>query len=224
MISAVYVDGVSKKHFVKRFLLETTTADKEFGFISEGIGSRLEFVTTSETPELEIEVVKGKGKDKETEVVNLEDLIDVKGWKALGNRLSQYKITKVRPVLDAEDTIVEVEDEVEEPEEIQSSKKKIEPEPVIEEDGQAALFGEAKPKAGPLVNGQPPKAKAPQPKEPKQANLFGENQKKEEVKNKSEAEGEKEVESGKLKGEGEGEGEKPDEKLFTAGDTIDLEL
>ncbi len=224
VISAVYVDGVSKQHFVKRFLLETTTADKEFGFISEGIGSRLEFVTTSETPELEIEVVKGKGKDKETEVVNLEDLIDVKGWKALGNRLSQYKITKVRPVLDAEDTIVEVEDEVEEPEEIQSSKKKIEPEPVIEEDGQAALFGEAKPKAGPLVNGQPPKAKAPQPKEPKQANLFGENQKKEEVKNKSEAEGEKEVESGKLKGEGEGEGEKPDEKLFTAGDTIDLEL
>ena len=93
----------------------------------------------------------------------------MKGWKALGNRLSQYKITKVRPVLDAEDTIVEVEDEVEEPEEIQSSKKKIEPEQVIEEDGQAALFGEAKSKAGPLVNGQPPKAKTPKPKEAKSA-------------------------------------------------------
>ncbi len=152
----------------------------------------MEFVTTSETPEVEIEVVKGKGKDKETEVINLEDLIDVKGWKALGNRLSQYKVTKVRPVEDAEDTSTEIEDDVEvvEPEDSQSSKKKIEPEPVIEEDGQASLFGEAKPKAGPLVNGQPPKAKAQKPKEPKQANLFGsvqtekpggESQKKEEV-------------------------------------------
>ncbi len=228
VISAVYYDGVSKQHFVKRFLLETTTADKEFGFISEGIGSRLEFVTTSDTPEVEIEVVKGKGKDKETEIVNLEDLIDVKGWKALGNRLSQYKVTKVRPVEDAEDTSVEVEDEVEteEPEESQSSKKKIEPEPVIEEDGQASLFGEAKPKAGPLVNGQPPKAKPQKPKEPTQANLFGESQKKEKV-------SEKEVERTKLNVESEGEAEskklkveseKPAGKLFTAGDTIDLEL
>jgi hypothetical protein len=113
----------------------------------------------------------------------------------LGNRLSQFKVTKVRPVEDAEDTSVEAEEEVEaeEPEDSQSSKKKIEPEPVIEEDGpasrsltegrQAALFGEAKPpyanapgdkpKAGPLVNGQPPKAKAPKPKEAKQADLFG---------------------------------------------------
>lgn len=241
VISAVYFDGVSKQHFVKRFLLETTTADKEFGFISEGIGSRLEFVTTSDTPEVEIEIVKGKGKDKEIEVINLEDLIDVKGWKALGNRLSQYKVTKVRPVEDAEDTSVEVEDEVEveEPEESQSSKKKIEPEPVIEEDGQASLFGEAKPKAGPLVNGQPPKAKPQKPKEPTQANLFGENQKKEEVSEeevestKLKLESEEEAESKKLKVESEKEvesnklkveSEKPVEKLFTAGDTIDLEL
>ncbi len=221
VISAVYVDGVSKQHFVKRFLLETTTADKEFGFISEGIGSRLEFVTTSETPEIEIEVVKGKGKDKETEVINLEEIIDVKGWKALGNRLSQYKVTKVRPVEDAEDISVETEDEVEveESEDSQSSKKKIEPEPIIEEDGQASLFGEAK-KAGPLVNGQPPKAKASKPKEPKQANLF-ESQKKEKVSEEVE-----EAESNKLKVESQKpeKNEKPGEKLFTAGDTIDLEL
>lgn len=207
-ISAVYWDGVSKQHFVKRFLIETNTPDKDFGFISEGIGSRLEFVTTSDTPEVEIEVVKGKGKDKETEVINLEEIIDVKGWKALGNRLSQFKVTKVRPLEDAEDASTEAEEEVEaeEPEDSQSSKKKIEPEPVIEEDGpasrsltegrQAALFGEAKPpyanapgdkpKAGPLVNGQPPKAKAPKPKEAKQADLFGESQKKEKVKNEEE--------------------------------------
>src|SRR6478735_2992420 len=110
-ISAVYWDGESKQHFVKRFQIETTTPDKEFNFITEGIGSRLEFVTTSDNPEIEIEVVKGKGKDKETEVINLEDIIDVKGWKALGNRLSQYKVTKVKPVEEPEDTGLEEGDD-----------------------------------------------------------------------------------------------------------------
>ena len=104
-ISAVYFDGESKQYFVKRFLIETNTADKEFNFISEGIGSRLEFVTTSDTPEVEMEYVKGK--DKSTEVVNLEDIIDVKGWKALGNRLSQYRVTKVKPVEEPEETGLE---------------------------------------------------------------------------------------------------------------------
>jgi topoisomerase-4 subunit A len=52
VISAVYVDGESKQYMAKRFVIETTTLDKEFGFISEGIGSRLVAVTTSETPKL----------------------------------------------------------------------------------------------------------------------------------------------------------------------------
>jgi len=205
-ISAVYWDGVSKQHFVKRFLIETNTFDKEFGFISEGIGSRLEFVTTSDTPELEIEVVKGKGKDKETEVINLEEIIDVKGWKALGNRLSQYKVTKVRPVEDPEDTGQEEGDDENElatekatgtGKDGESPKKKSdsEEESIIEDDGQTALFGESKEKQiGPLVNGKPPQAKA-KPKEAKQADLFapvrtekpgGESQKKEKVKNDEE--------------------------------------
>lgn len=111
VISAIYVDGESKQHIVKRFQIETNTVDKEFGFISEGIGSRLEFITTSDTPEVEVELVKGKGKDKEIEVINLEDIIDVKGWKAMGNRLSQYKVTKVKPVEDAEDTGLEEGDD-----------------------------------------------------------------------------------------------------------------
>jgi topoisomerase-4 subunit A len=38
---------------------------------------------------VEVELVKGKGKEKEKETLSLEDIIDVKGWKALGNRLSE---------------------------------------------------------------------------------------------------------------------------------------
>lgn len=218
VISAVYWDGESKQHFVKRFLIETNTVDKEFNFISEGIGSRLEFVTTSDTPEVEIELVKGKGKDKETEVINLEELIDVKGWKSVGNRLSQYKVTKVKPIEDPDDTgLEEGDDEAakatatgkgsespkkksgnDEGDEGETFNQTSEvSEPIVEDDGQTALFGEEKEKPGPLVNGQPPKAKS-KPKEAKQTDLFEE---KKEVK--------REEESG---------------KTFTPGDEIEFDL
>jgi topoisomerase-4 subunit A len=127
-VSAVYIDGESKQYMVKRFLIETSTADKEFNFISETIGSRLILATTSDTPEVEIELVKGKGKEKTVETVNLEDLIDVKGWKALGNKLSQYKVVKVSLVHEEEPGPAEAEeDEVEAADtekEDQSPKKK----------------------------------------------------------------------------------------------------
>ncbi|MEO8473670.1 MAG: DNA gyrase/topoisomerase IV subunit A [Chryseolinea sp.] len=102
-VSAVYVDGESKQYMVKRFLIETTTVDKEFSFISEFIGSRLVVATTLESPEIEVELIAGKGKEKTTGTMNLEEIIDVKGWKALGNRLSQLKVNKVTLVQEEEE-------------------------------------------------------------------------------------------------------------------------
>ena len=159
--------GRVKQYYVKRFQIETTTNDKEFGFISEGIGSRLEYVTTSDTAEVEVELVKGKGKDKETEVVNLEDIIDVKGWKALGNRLSQHKVVKVKPVEDPEDSGLEEGDDenelVESPspkgkttgsKDAESSKKT--PKRIGEEASQPSLFGETKGRKAPKQPKKPP--------------------------------------------------------------------
>jgi topoisomerase-4 subunit A len=45
--------------------------------------------------QLEVEVTNGKG-IKETVTLELDDLIDVKGWKALGNKLSPHKVDKVK--------------------------------------------------------------------------------------------------------------------------------
>ena len=98
VITAVYKDGEAKQYFVKRFLVETNTMDKEFGFISESIGSRLEFVSTETSPEVAVELVKGKSKARQTETVRLDEVVDVKGWKAMGNRLSPHKVAKLRPV------------------------------------------------------------------------------------------------------------------------------
>jgi len=227
-ISAVYWDGESKQHFVKRFKIETTTPDKEFNFITEGIGSRLEFVTTSDNPEVELEVVKGKGKDKETEVINLEDLIDVKGWKALGNRLSQYKVAKVKPVEEPEDTGLEEGDDenemmtIETEKGSQSSKKKWE-EP--EEGEQASLFEakqEPQSQNQPLVNGQPPKPKSAKRKEPEQANLFGEKEKNEKVVSEK-----LKIESKEPKVKpsfAKASDDKKEDEGFSAGQTIELKL
>ncbi|MBI1770363.1 MAG: DNA gyrase/topoisomerase IV subunit A [Bacteroidetes bacterium] len=203
IVSAVYIDGESKQYFVKRFQIETTTPDKDFNFISEGIGSRLEFVTTSDNPEVQMESVKGKGKVKETEIINLEDVIDVKGWKAMGNRLSQNKVTKVIPVEEPEESGLEEGDdenevvEMTEAKDSPSSKKKSETDP---EGEQASLF-EAEPKEQVLVNGKPAKAKTSKAKEAQQSNLFGEK----EENNQEE----------KVKKEGKG---------FTAGQTIELDI
>ncbi|HEY0743667.1 MAG TPA: DNA gyrase/topoisomerase IV subunit A [Chryseosolibacter sp.] len=111
VISAVYVDGESKQYMVKRFNIETSTTDKEFGFISEGIGSRLVVVSTAESPEVEVEVQKAKDKPKKIETMSLDELVEVKGWKALGNRLSEFKVTKVDLVQDQEASAEESEDE-----------------------------------------------------------------------------------------------------------------
>jgi len=128
VISAVYVDGESKQYMVKRFLIETSTLDKEFGFISEGIGSRLVVVSTAESPEVEMEVQKSKDKPKKMETVNLDELVDVKGWKALGNRLSEYKVTKVNLIQDEEPAAENNEEAeaTETDEGSQSPKKKFE--------------------------------------------------------------------------------------------------
>lgn len=121
-VSAVYVDGESKQYMVKRFMIETSTMDKEFGFISEGIGSRLVVVSTAESPEIEMEVQKAKDKPKKMETASLDELVEIKGWKALGNRLSEYKVTKVSLVQD-EETGLEEGDEDNDVVEVADSEK-----------------------------------------------------------------------------------------------------
>jgi topoisomerase IV subunit A len=239
-IAAVYVDGESKQYMVKRFMIETSTADKEFVFISESIGSRLVAVSTAESPEIEMEVIKGKDKAKKTEVVNLEEVVDVKGWKALGNRLSDFKVTKVTLVQDEEAGVGEAgedneDDEVAESEkDSQSPKKKVEspfpqqrPEPPVGDDGQVILFAPPEKPKNQLQNPQRPAPK----RKAEQQSLFGESPQPEsnrEQKSESEAGDEIEQGSGSTSGETEAleskNGMKNDDKSFNVGETIEFEL
>ena len=240
-IAAVYVDGETKQYMVKRFMIETSTADKEFVFISEAVGSRLVAVTTAESPEIEIEVSKGKDKPRKAETVNLEDVVDIKGWKALGNRLSEHKVTRVTLVQDDEPGYEEAGEDTEEVAESENDsqppKKKIgapllrqSPEPPVGDDGQVILFAEAeKPKH--QLHPRP----APKPKvKAEQQNLFGENPpaaENQSRRQKSEGDAQNEVENEQDSPDlGSKQGPNPPEKVenggksFNVGETIEFEL
>ncbi|OYX28194.1 MAG: DNA topoisomerase IV [Flavobacteriales bacterium 32-35-8] len=93
-ISAIYYDGEKERYYVKRFLIENE--NKEEVFISEHEKSQLEIVSTDWRPMAEVIYAKQKGKDaKETQIVNLEDFIAIKGIKAIGNQLTTDKIKQV---------------------------------------------------------------------------------------------------------------------------------
>lgn len=94
-VNCVYYDGKSGNYYVKRFLIETTTLDKNFEFISEHNKSKLLIASTS--PDTKVEVTtKNKSGEKTTETLNLTEFIDIKGWKSVGNKLGGKEIAKVK--------------------------------------------------------------------------------------------------------------------------------
>jgi topoisomerase-4 subunit A len=98
LISAVYYDGASKNYFAKRFKIETNTTEKKFGFISENPESRLVVVSTGKNPVIKVDYAKGKFVSVPSEEINLNEFVEVKGWKAVGNKISTNKINKIQLV------------------------------------------------------------------------------------------------------------------------------
>lgn len=93
-VSVVYFDGEKKRTYVKRFIVDSNL--KEEHIIPDSSGSALLFVSTDYLPQIEVEFVKERGKDrKENQIVKLADFISIKGIKAQGNQLSSAKIKGV---------------------------------------------------------------------------------------------------------------------------------
>ncbi len=95
-ISAVYFDAEKELHYVKRFTCEVTQ-DKRVSFIAEAPGSYLDLVSTAYRPEAKIVFNKllKETKNLPDQVLNLADLIDVKGMKAQGNQLTKMKVKEI---------------------------------------------------------------------------------------------------------------------------------
>ncbi|OCB78728.1 DNA gyrase/topoisomerase IV subunit A [Flavobacterium crassostreae] len=92
-ISAIYYDGEKQRYYLKRFLVETE--NKEEVFITEHPNSQLEIVATDYRPVAELVFPKIKGVQKETIVIDVENFIAIKGFKAMGNQLTTDKLKQV---------------------------------------------------------------------------------------------------------------------------------
>ncbi len=93
-LSVVHYDGKTQQYYAKRFCIVTTTPNKKFSFISASKGSRLVLATTQTAPQLSIKYRTGPKAPLQTLQYDLGKL-DVKGWKALGSRLTQYQVAQV---------------------------------------------------------------------------------------------------------------------------------
>lgn len=93
VVSAVYYEGEKEWTMVKRFGIETTTTGQRFQFISEHKDSKLYFATADPGPVVRYGYM-AKNKKHEEEL-DLASFIDVKGWRALGNKLMEKKVISI---------------------------------------------------------------------------------------------------------------------------------
>jgi len=105
--SVVHYDGKSKNYFVKRFVFDQQIIGKQVSFISDESGSKMILISGAAQPLITIDQLKGKSLTPETIEVNLAEIIDVKGMKAQGNRLSQHEIKSVELIPVEEDEAAE---------------------------------------------------------------------------------------------------------------------
>ena len=113
-VSCIYFDGEKGIYFIKRFLLENTTNVQTF-MPSEHPKSFIEFVGTSDNCTAEIVFAKDKtGKEKENEIINIDEFITIKGIKAMGNQFAKDKVKTINITIPEPVEEIEEEPEVEE--------------------------------------------------------------------------------------------------------------
>ena len=91
-ITVIYFDGDKEVYFAKRFMLEE--GDKKNHVISLHENSRVELVTTHWNPRIVIEF-DGRSTSKKPQTVNLADFVEIRNEKAVGNKLTDFKIKQI---------------------------------------------------------------------------------------------------------------------------------
>ncbi len=118
--SAVYFDPEKAFYFLKRFELEDS--ERNAWFVPEEEGAKLICLSEDSYPMLKI-VFGGRYIGRPEEIVNVEEFIGVKGYKAKGKRLTTFEVGKVEfiePIKEDEPEVEMEETEIEHDEEIEN--------------------------------------------------------------------------------------------------------
>ncbi len=99
VINAVHFDGHKGWTMVKRFRIETSRLRERYAFITDHSKSKLLFASVKPNPRIRY-TLKVKGKPMSGEI-SLGDFMDIKGWKAVGNKLSDALLSDIQEVSEA---------------------------------------------------------------------------------------------------------------------------
>lgn len=108
VLTSVYLDAEQGFYYVKRFQIEDIP-NRKVGFIGEFPENKLISYTWINHPRFELGF-GGKNEGREPEVIDVDEFIGVKSYKAKGKRLSVYEISKISEL----DPVV-IDEELEEP-------------------------------------------------------------------------------------------------------------
>lgn len=93
IVSVVYADFSRGEFFAKRFTPETP--DKIIPFLPENEDCEIIFITTDKYPRAEVTFLFGRSGEEKTEVIDIWELVGVKGDTARGNKLNFREIQSV---------------------------------------------------------------------------------------------------------------------------------
>ena len=95
IVSVVYYEGERKACYVKRFELNLELIGKRQEFVPQTKGTKILLLTTQDAPLLKVTFKPSKSGTPQPELIRLADFIEIKGVKALGNKLSKNPIKSV---------------------------------------------------------------------------------------------------------------------------------
>ncbi len=113
VINAIYFEGEKGWTMVKRFKIETSTMDQKFLFLPEAAGTKLYFASMDTAPVVLCSYKVGAAKEEKE--VALAEFIDVKGWKALGNKFHDGKLLKVEQITNESDIVDQTTNDISAP-------------------------------------------------------------------------------------------------------------
>lgn len=96
VVNAVHFDGHKGWTMIKRFRIETNKLKERYSFLTDHPKSKILFASLKENPRIRYTVkIKGKAMTGE---VSIGEFMDTKGWKAVGNRLSDQMLSAVKEI------------------------------------------------------------------------------------------------------------------------------
>lgn len=174
-VNIVYFEGDKGWTMVKRFVIETSTVGSKFKFITEHRNSKVYYAGVKESAKL-LYGYKSKGQKVE-KTLDIDNHVEVKGWKALGNKLMEFKIISSKelegklPTALIDDSTSEVFDLPDEAA-TKAKEEKVQSKLFEEDATPKTKTGGRKPKAKPVAKKsvKKPAAKKPSPKKSNKKN------------------------------------------------------